>query len=125
MPLILYPIILIGAVIIFYILGGRQRNSDNKTIQESAKSDYTYSVLIKRNGRMYRSIEGNDINKLAYHIYIDFIKGLDRVDIYIRDNKNNELMHIDKTCESESMVGVDHPKYGHIGFLPFVRVKKI
>lgn len=161
MPLILYPIILIVAVIIFYILGkkngtekeviktvtisadeevytyydeteeqylvrcGRQYNSDSKTVKAPVKSDYLYSVLIKGSGRIYSSIEDNDLNKVAYHIYTNFIKELDTIDIYIRDNKYNEFMHIDKTNKSESMIGVDHPIHGHIGYLPFIRVNKI
>ena len=59
---------------------------------------------------------------MGYYIYQKFAKKLDQVDIYVKDNQNNEILKIENKYDTESMFSVDHPEQGPIGFLPFDKV---
>ncbi|RZL12691.1 MAG: hypothetical protein EOO89_19145 [Pedobacter sp.] len=84
-----------------------------------------WTVIIKSKGKLYKGIEDDDLGKVGYYIYQNFAKKLDQVDVYVKDNLNNEILKIQKTYESECMIGVDHPEQGHIGYLPFETVERI
>jgi hypothetical protein len=124
MSLIAYPIILFVFVILIWIFG--KVKHENATIADPAEvSQYKWSVVIKSKGKLYKGIEDNDLGKVGYYIYQNFATKLDQVDVYVKDNQNNEILMIQKTYESECMIGVDHPEKGHIGYLPFENVERI
>jgi hypothetical protein len=89
------------------------------------KLRYKWTVVIKSKGKLYKGIEDDDLGKVGYYIYQNFAEKLDQVDVYVKDNQNNKIMKIQKTYESECMIGVDHPEEGHIGYLPFEMVDRI
>ena len=124
MSLIAYPIILIAFIVLIWIFGKeKQDNATHGDIPEESK--YKWSIVIKSKGKLYKDIEDDDPSKVGYYIYQNFATKLDQVDVYVKDNQNNEILKIQKTYESECMIGVDHPDKGHIGYLPFEKVEKI
>ena len=131
MTLIYYPIFLVLGSIIFYLLAAKnkpevlQKNKaesepDLALLQQSSSDKY--SVLVKSNGKLFRSYEGENICDLGYLIYTKLIKPDYRHEIYISNNQTSELMKINKDDDSECMIGVNHPEYGHIVYLPFTYV---
>ena len=81
--------------------------------------------MVITKGKLYKGIEDNDLGKIGYYIYQNFATKLDQVKVYVKDNQKNEILKIQKTYESECMIGVDHPEKGHIGYLPFETVERI
>ena len=124
MDIVYYPVILGVCVLLIWIfIKGKHENATTADLDES--SQYKWSVVIKSKGKLYKGIEENDLGKVGYYIYQNFAKKLDQVDVYVKDNQNNEILKIQKTYESECMIGVDHPEQGHIGYLPFEKVERI
>jgi hypothetical protein len=124
MSLIAYPIILIAFIVLIWIFG---KGKENKTTSDHIpeESQYNWSVVIKSKGKLYKGIEEDDLGKVGYYIYQNFATKLDQVDVYVKDNQNNEILMIQKTYESECMIGVDDPEKGHVGYLPFEKVDRI
>jgi hypothetical protein len=131
MSLVYYPIFLILGSVIFYLLAAKnkpevlQKNKAGSVpgsalLQQS--NSHKYSVLVKSNGKLFRSYEGDNVGDLGYLIYTKLIKPDYTHEIYISNNQTNELMRIDKDDDSECMIGVNHPEHGHIGYLPFTYV---
>lgn len=82
-------------------------------------------VIIRAKGKFYKSYEDDDLGKVGYHIYSKYGQSIDKLDVYIKDNYDNKLMLIEKDKESESMLAVDHPVDGFIGYLRFDYVDSI
>jgi hypothetical protein len=124
MDIVYYPIILSVFIILIWIF--RQGKHKNATTDDPVEaSKYNWSVVIKSKGKLYIGIEDDDLGKVGYYIYQNFATKLDQVDVYVKDNQNNEILKIQTTYESECMIGVDHPDKGHIGYLPFEKVDRI
>lgn len=89
----------------------------------SAIKQMRYSSFIKSK-RLHRSYEHDNINALAYLLYKHFTSAIDRLGIYIKDNESGKVYKIVKEY-TESMIGVDHPEQGYMGFLNFIEVDKM
>lgn len=135
----LYPIILILIILIIYFSNKRKsassivkskqalNNADRSTkgYNMVKKANFNWSVVVKSKGKLYKGLEADDLGKVGYYIYQNFAKKLDQVEVYVKDNRNNEILKIQKTYESECMIGVDDPENGHIGYLPYEKVDRI
>ncbi|WP_231424951.1 hypothetical protein [Pedobacter sp. Leaf250] len=91
----------------------------NKMSQEVI--NYNWNVIIK-SIKGYKSVyEENDLGNVGYHIYQNYraelIEG--NISVYIKDRLANRYLKIITDGSSESMIGVDHPHHGHIGYLSF------
>lgn len=89
-------------------------------------SDYRFSVYKQPKSSPHKSsfiLEGDKIDELGYEIYKSFTADLDRIDILIRVNQTGEIWKIVKDSDSESAIGVSHPRKGHIGYLQFETLK--
>ena len=122
--LIVYPIMLIAFVLLIWIFG--KEKPENATAPDSVEaSQYKWSVVIKSKGKLFEGIEEDDLGKVGYYIYQNFATKLDRLDVYVKDNQKHKILKIQKTYESECMIGVDDPENGHIGYLPYEKVERI
>lgn len=119
-----YPLIVIFFILLIWIFG-KGEQPDVIKVDPAELSQYKWSVVIKSKGKLYRGIADDDLGKVGYYIYLNFAKKLDQVDVFVKDNRNNEILKIQKTYESECMIGVDDPENGHIGYLPFETVDRI
>ncbi|POY37136.1 hypothetical protein C3K47_08750 [Solitalea longa] len=98
------------------------------SILEHTDSEFYYTgyVVNPRKGlKPFKFFEGNKIGELGYFIYSEFIDKLHIVDVYIVDKSEKRIMKIDVNSDTESMIGVDDPIHGHIGFLPFSIVEML
>lgn len=116
---------LIAGALAIYLYKRNSRRNEPLPMNNLRPSAFKWSILIKLNGKVYLESEDNDLGKIGFHIYTNLVQSIDSHSIYIRDNSSNELMRIDKDYESESMIGVNHPEQGHIGYLPFTIVDSI
>lgn len=99
---------------------------ENETTPDPVEeSKYKWSVVIKSKGKLFNGIENDDLGKVGYYIYQNFATKLDRIDVYVKDNQKCEILKIQKTYESECMIGVDDSENGHIGYLPYKKVDRI
>lgn len=124
MDIVYYPVILGFCILLIWIFSKRKLENET-TADPVEESKYKWSIVIKSKGQLYKGIEGNDLCKVGFYIYQNFATKLDQVDVYVKDNQNNEILKIQTTYESECMIGVDHPDKGHIGYLPYEKVEKI
>jgi len=82
---------------------------------------YNWYVIIK-SIRGYKSVyEENDIGNVGYHIYLNYKAAITekQISVYIIDRLENRYLKIITDGSSESMIGVNHPLHGHIGYLSF------
>ena len=122
--LIVYPIMLLAFIILVCIFG--KAKHENVTSADPVEaSKYNWSVVIKSKGKLFKGVEDDDLGKVGFYIYQNFATKLDQVDVYVKDNQKCELLKIQKTYESECMIGVDDPENGHIGYLPYKKVERI
>ena len=82
---------------------------------------YNWLVIVK-SMEGYKSVyEENDLAKVGYYICCNYKEELTarKISVYIKDSLENRYLKIVADGSSESMVGVDHPELGHIGYLSF------
>ena len=122
--IVYYPYLLLAFILIIRIFGKGKKQEVLK-VDPTEASKYKWSVVIKSKGKLFKGIENDDLGKVGFYIYQNFAMKLDQVDVYLKDNLNNEILKIQKTYESECMIGVDDPENGHIGYLPYEKVERI
>ena len=124
MDIVYYPVIL-GVFILLILIFSNGKNENETTPDPVEESKYKWSVVIKSKGKLFKGIENDDLGKVGYYIYQNFATKLEQVDVYIKDNQKCELLKIQKTYESECMIGVDDPENGHSGYLPYEKVGRM
>ncbi|RYH22503.1 hypothetical protein EON65_19155, partial [archaeon] len=112
MDIVYYPVILGFCILLIWIFSKRKLENET-TADPVEESKYKWSIVIKSKGKLYKGLEDDDLGKVGYYIYQNFATKLDQIDVYVKDNQNNEILMIQKTYESECMIGVDHPEQGH------------
>lgn len=87
-------------------------------------SKYKWSVVFRNLDGFKLAYEHDDLGKVAYHIYTCYKEQLiqKQMSVYIRNNLEDKYLKIIADGSSESMIGVDHPELGHIGYLNFVEL---
>lgn len=127
---IILLIILIVLVLVGYVYHRIKENNlkqvaNDLAINKLRKSEFQWVLIIRTKDKLYKAFEDDDLGKVGYHIYNEYIKSINQIDIFIVDNKENKFLKIENGSESESMIGVRHPEQGHIGYLSFDIVNKI
>lgn len=139
----LYLLLIITIVILFLFFGKKEvinpkleetsipHKNEATLIHHERKftlaSKYKWSVITKSKATIEVKFENDDLGTVGYVIYRDYKSDLisRQLSAYIRDNFENKLLKIVSDGSSESMIGVDHPVHGHIGYLSFIEVDKI
>jgi len=88
-------------------------------------SQHKWLVIIRNLDGFKLDYENDDLGKTAYHVYTCYKEQLIRkqIFVYIKNNIENKYLKIITDSNSESMIGVDHPEDGHIGYLSFVELR--
>lgn len=88
---------------------------------------YKWSVLIRDSNEIKLDFDDDDLGAIGYHIYNTYKTQLtqNQVSVYIKNNVNNNYLKIVTDEDSESMISVDHPIQGHLGYLSYIEVDKI
>ncbi|WP_029275098.1 hypothetical protein [Pedobacter borealis] len=137
MSLIFYPLFVVAVIISFFIFGKKRVNkaieeppliNDEPLIPKPIKPAYNpkfkWSVLVKSYKGTVLDFEDDDLGKVGYYIFNNHKSQLiqRQIIVYIKDNQENKYLRIISDGSSESMIGVDHPTHGHIGYLSFEEV---
>jgi len=88
-------------------------------------TENNWCVIIKSFEALILVFEDNDLGKIGYHIYSNYKEQLiqGQMFVYIKDNKEDRYLKIVTDGSSESMIGINHPDSGHIGYLSFEEVE--
>lgn len=118
-------IIIVG---LYQLIKSMFKSNNTETDRPSildAPSKYRFSVFVKRDNDIRLEYEDNRRQNCGYYIFSNYAPSLDKVNVYLKENKTGEILKIVKDSDSESAIGVQHPINGFLGFLQVEEVKYI
>ena len=82
---------------------------------------HNWCVIVRSTEGLNLVYQDDDLGKIGYHVYTTYKASLFKrqILVYIKNNIENRYLKIVTDGSSESMIGVNHPLHGHIGYLSF------
>ena len=140
MSLLFYLLFVIAVIISFFIFGKKR---ENKAIEEvppvnneplipkltkpASNPKFKWSVLVKSYKGIALDFEDDNLGNVGYYIFNNYRTQLmqRQIIVHIKNNLENKYLRIVSDGSSDSMIGVDHPIHGHIGYLSFEEVGRL